>query len=443
MKVVSDLHLHSRHSRAVSSQMVPQVMWKWANRKGIDLLATGDWTHPLWLKELESSLVEYKQGVYQLKKELKDKDGAEQIADKDAKFLLSTELSCIYGSGGKIRRIHLIVFAPNFSLARMIAKQLLARGVKLASDGRPVMGLSARHLLELILETDDRFLVIPAHVWTPWFSLYGSQSGFDSLEECFGDVSRYVYAVETGLSSDPAMNWGVDDIKNRKIVSFSDAHSPLKLGREATVFDLEELDYASLHKAIVGQDKKNRILGTIEFYPQEGKYHYTGHRKCGVVYSPKDEKEKGVICPVCGKGLTVGVESRVNFISARKEKAVPSIDEFGTRWLKHKGGRPAYVMLVPLHEILSEVLKAGTGTKQVQSLYEQLVNNFESEFNVLLKTGIEDIARIAGERVGQAVSKMRRGDIFIDPGYDGLFGKVKIWPEDSQDTDTSNQPSLF
>ncbi|MDP4030728.1 MAG: endonuclease Q family protein, partial [Candidatus Beckwithbacteria bacterium] len=290
MQVVADLQLHSKYSRAVSPDMVIPIMAEWGEKKGIDLLATGDWTHPLWFKELEANLEEAGEGIYKLKN-----------STKKTRFLLSGEISSIYTDGGKGRRVHTLFFAPSLEVVRKINEELVKRGANLLSDGRPIVGLSCQQLCEAVWGIDERVLVIPAHAWTPWFSLYGSKSGFDSIEACFGKYSDKIYAVETGLSSDPVMNWRIPDLDSRAIISSSDAHSPKKMGREATVFsgDLKgELTFTDIAGAIgerfLGENKgRLKIAYTIEFYPEEGKYHYTGHRNCKVVQSPEETKKKG------------------------------------------------------------------------------------------------------------------------------------------------------
>jgi uncharacterized protein (TIGR00375 family) len=281
-------------------------------------------------------------------------------------------------------------------------------------------------LAELVLEIDESCLLIPAHAWTPWFSVYGSGGGFDSLYEAFGEHADKILAIETGLSSDPAMNWCISELDGRAIVSFSDAHSPSKLGREATVFELEAVDYSGLRKAIL--DRK--IVYTIEYYPEEGKYHYNGHRACGVVQSVEQTKNLGTSCPVCGRMQTLGVMWRVEKL-AEREAVVPqeTIDEYGVKWYKHPNSKtkPAFVRLVPLFEILAQVYLVGVGAKKVGDAYERLVRKFGCELRILMSTPIDEIASFGGERLGEAVARVRRGEIWIEPGYDGVFGVVKIW----------------
>lgn len=417
MEMVADLHLHSRYSRAVSPQMVIPEIAKWSTEKGIGLVGTGDWTHPLWFRELKEKLEEVKEGIYQLK------DKSSQVS-----FLLSTEISSIYSQDGKSHRIHNLIFAPSLEVVEEINRQLRNHGVNLLSDGRPITGLSSRQICEIVFTVDKNCLVIPAHVWTPWYSLFGSISGFDSLKECFGEFSDQIFAIETGLSSDPAMNWRITDLDERSIVSFSDAHSPQKLGREATVFELEEnFDYPEFRQAIMSQ----KISSTIEFYPEEGKYHWTGHRSCGIKQSPTETKTRGSLCPVCGRKLTIGVMHRVEDLALRPTGFKPE-------------NRPPYKMMVPLIEILAEVKSSNVSSQSVLNEYHFLTENFGSEFAVLLKTPVEEISKIGGEKLAEAIDKVRKGDIFVDPGYDGVFGTVKIWSFDkTQDEPQKEQMQLF
>jgi uncharacterized protein (TIGR00375 family) len=433
MEIISDLHLHSRYSRAVSQQMVIPEIAQWAKKKGIDLVATADWTHPLWLRELKSNLQEAGEGIYC------HKDGPQDVS-----FLLSTEISSIYSQGGKPHRIHNLVFAPSFEAVEKINTSLRNRGANLLSDGRPIIGLSARDLAQLVYEADKNCLVISAHAWTPWYSLYGSLSGFDSLRECYGDMEKYIRGIETGLSSDPAMNWRIPELDTRAIISFSDAHSPRNLGREATVFevpDKKHLSYEDIRQAIVN----NKVSYTIEFYPEEGKYHYTGHRNCGVKMSPEETKKLGTICPTCGRRLTIGVLDRVQQLSQRtlaQEELEITKDEFGVKKISY-GQRAAYVMSVPLLEILAESLGAGVASQIVETEYDRLIASLGSEFGVLLKADVEDIAKIAGPKVAEGIKRVRAGEIIVDPGFDGVFGTVKIWPIESEAKPEEKQMSLF
>lgn len=426
MEIIADLELHSKYSRAVSSNMTLKTIAEWADKKGIDLVGSGDFTHPLWLRELESNLEEAGKGVYKLKSQ---KEGTYPFSEK-VRFLLTTEVSCVYSDKGKTRRVHLMIYLPTFQDVKKFNSELTKLGANLFSDGRPIMGLSLLQVAQIALEVNPKALIIPAHVWTPWFGFYGSESGYDSLEEAFGELSKYIYAVETGLSSDPEMNWRIAELENRGIVSFGDAHSPQKLGREATVFELPQVGYENIWRAITlgDQDKASRILYTIEFYPEEGKYHYTGHRKCGVVYSPDEVKRMGLICPVCGKPLTIGVMSRVESLASNSIEVEYEFDGSGVRWIKNKTKqRPKYVMLVPLLEILGESLSLSEGSQKLILLYDHLVKKFGSEFDVLLKTPIDQVEKEAGAKVAEGVKRVRSGEISINPGYDGVFGRVKIW----------------
>ncbi len=490
MEVIADLQLHSRFSRAVSPTMTLPNIAMWARRKGIGLVATGDWTHPIWFREIERDLEELGNGLLRLKKDLslraqRSNLHSEGIATSPAAprndtepstplFLLATEVSSIYSQGGKVRRVHTLVWVPTIDSARKISAEMTKRGCNLMSDGRPIMGLSCIHIAELVLSIEPKALIIPAHAWTPWFSVYGSLGGFDSLEEAFGAFAKNIYAVETGLSSNPAMNWRIKELDTRAIVSFSDAHSGPKLGREATVFDIPDghVSYEAIYQAIfqssvlssqfsdkslpVGrltgkqkteeqkadnrqQKTDNRIVYTIEFYPEEGKYHYTGHRACGIRWSPEETRQKGSTCPVCGRPLTQGVMQRVEELAGRSEAELQisnikyqisnrntSIQMIGSKAFPN---RPQFVMLVPLQEIISEAIGSPVGSPKVQGPYGRLTDALGGEFAVLLTATLEEITHVAGERIAQGIDKVRRGDLLIDPGYDGVFGVVRLWRE--------------
>jgi uncharacterized protein (TIGR00375 family) len=434
MEIIADLHLHSKYSRAVSQKMVIPEIAKWAKKKGLDLVGAPDWTHPLQLRELKRDLIKVGEGVFSYREDL-----------NGPRFLLVTEISSIYSQNGKGRRIHTLFFAPSFSVVESINEKLLTRGVKLMSDGRPVTGLSVKELAEIAFSISKDCLVVPAHLWTPWFGTYGDKGGFNSLKEAYGDLSNQIFAIETGHSSDPAMNWRIKELDSRTILSFSDAHSLPKMSREATVFEIEDvkkLRYEDIKEAIIN----NKIAYTIEFYPEEGKYHYTGHRQCGVKQSPEETERLGEICPVCGRSLTIGVMHRV------EELATRSVDEIQTEVVKMGEGvkgikwndRPAYIRLVPLMEILSEILGLGFSSQTVENKYNRLTEHFGSEFEILLKTPVEEIAKVGGEKLAEGVKKVRKGDIFIDPGYDGVFGKVKIWSDSKEEKgEKKEQMSLF
>jgi len=431
MELVSDLHLHSKYSRAVSQQMVLPTMAYWATIKGINLLGTGDFTHPLWFREIKG-LLEEENGVFKLKGE-----------ERGVRFLLTAEISSIYRQGERTRKIHNVIIASSLAAAEKINQELGKRGFNLMADGRPIIGWSAKDLLDMVMTVEENNLLIPAHIWTPHFSLFGSESGFDALEDCFGSLSNQVRAVETGLSSDPAMNWRIPDLAQRQIVSFSDAHSPENLGRELTILEIGKLSLKNIRSALAG-DNSQRISSTVEFYPEEGKYHFTGHRACGVSYSPQETAKRGTTCPVCGKPLTIGVMHRVEEL-AKTPAVEPEIktDEFGVRWSAITG-RPAYTTLVPLREILAEVEGVGKASQKVVNAYQELVEKLGSELTILLKTSLEKIASVAGEKLAEALGKVRSGQIFIKPGFDGEYGLVKIWGEElSQDENQKEQMSLF
>ncbi len=403
-----------------------------AKRKGIELLATGDWTHPLWLHHLQLELEEIGDtGIYQSKK---NPDGA--------KFLLSTEVSCIFSQAGHVYRIHLLIFAPNFSTVEKINVELLKRKCNLHSDGRPILGLSCMEIAEIVFGVDPRCIIIPAHAWTPWFGLYGSRGGFNHLEDAFGKFSDQILAIETGLSSDPAMNWQIGELDTRAIVSFSDAHSPAKMGRELTIFEMPKLSFAELRKAL----EKNKIAYTIEFYPEEGKYHWDGHRDCGVVQPPQETKQKGVTCPVCGKPLTVGVEYRVTELTTtnvKPESIIQKKDEHDVVFYYHptQKHRPPFVKSVPLLEIIAECEGVGPLSKTVQEKYNRFIDQFGSELDILLKIDCQRLLPTCGQKITDAVYAVRRGEVDIEPGYDGVYGKVSI--PHVEEKDTAVQETLF
>ena len=432
MELVADLHLHSKYSRAVSPQMEIAQMVQWARVKGINLLGTGDFTHPIWFRDLRVKLEE-RDGILSLKGKTNKKEGR-------VGFVLTTEISSVYSVLGRTRKVHNLILAPSFASVEKINKELESQGICLISDGRPTVGLSARNLLELVMEIDENCLVIPAHAWTPWFSIYGSKAGFDSITECFGSSSKYIYAVETGLSSDPGMNWQIEELDTRSIVSFSDAHSLANLGREVTVFETddhkyktEKFKYSDIAGAIKKEKSSFRISNTLEFYPQEGKYHYTGHRKCGVIQSPWQTAKKGTVCPVCGKPLTVGVMERVAKLGRSAQiEVLEQKDELGVRWFLKKG-RPKYATLVPLAEIVAEVYKVGDSSRKVMSEYERLINSLGTEHEILTKINIDEISKAAGEKLAEGIARVRAGEINIEPGYDGQYGRIKIWNDKEKD----------
>ncbi|MFH1832929.1 MAG: endonuclease Q family protein [Candidatus Levyibacteriota bacterium] len=444
MQLVADLHVHSKYSRAVSPDMVLPIMAKWAVKKGIDILATADWTHPLWFREIKANLEESSIGLFKLKSSSYSK--ASEDKQNKTHFILSTEISSIYSQGGQVRRVHNLILSPGFETCEKINQELVKRGCNLSSDGRPIVGISSKNLLEMVLSIDKNALFIPCHVWTPWFSLYGSKSGFDSIEECFGEYVNKIYAVETGLSSDPQMNWRIKELENRSIVSSSDSHSPAKMGREATIFTVQnskfknqndsskfKITYDDLVAAIKRDPEGNLKIGyTIEFYPEEGKYHYTGHRNCKVVQSPEETNKNGEICPVCKKPLTVGVMHRVEQLAQQQSinNYRQSTDKFGVTWVEDSRGiHPPFVKLVPLNEIIAESLASTVSSVKVKSVFDQMCGEFGSEIKILLTTPIQDLEKAQGPKIAEGVAKVRKSDIVIEPGFDGEYGKVKIWGE--------------
>lgn len=441
MQIITDLHTHSKFSRATSKKLDLYEMENWAQKKGIDLLSTSDWLHPFWFKEIESQLIETSPGIYELK-------DSQSLTGKKVKFLLSVEISSIFSQGGAVRRVHSLIFAPNLKLANLFYNELLKRGAKLMSDGRPIVGISCIDLLKIALNIDKNFLLIPAHVWTPWFGVFGSKSGFNSLKECFGDMSKYIYGIETGLSSDPIMNWQIKELENRSILSFSDAHSGPKLGRETTVFQLKTSTNYTYNDivAAIKQEKNSKmeLAFTSEFFPEEGKYHWSGHRVCNIKYTPSEVLQKGEICPVCTRPLTIGVENRVLKLSEfqiEKSDLIYQKNSDGLMFVydKNKKRKP-FTSLISLLEILLE-LNDNSPTKALRQ-YEILTNTFSTEFKILTKEPYEKIKQFGGESLEKAIKKVRERNVFVDPGYDGVFGQVKIFHEKEEKTQ-DNQPVLF
>lgn len=415
MAYVADLHIHSRFSRACSQALNIPNLIEWAKVKGINLLGTGDCLHPLWFAELKSQLKE-------------DGSGFLTHDSSDIKFLLTVEVASIYSHKGAVRRVHNVIILPSFDSVERLQKTLLAKKANLSSDGRPIVGISSKDLLRMCLEIDEKTLFVCAHAWTPWFGIFGSQSGYDSLQDAFEDLTEYIYAVETGLSSDPAMNWRIKELDNRSIVSSSDAHSLPNLGRESTVF-AGNIDSGYL--GMLRDIKERKIAGTIEFHPEEGKYHYTGHRNCGIKYSPSDTKKNGNVCPKCGKKLTVGVMERVEEIAGRSEEELGIENKEGLVKSKAFPERAGYKMLVPLLQIIAEAHSTAPTTQKVLNEYKKLTSSLGSEIKILTKIDTQEIAKISGSRIAEGVEKARKGDLVIDPGYDGVYGVVKIWGSES------------
>jgi uncharacterized protein (TIGR00375 family) len=415
MEFIADFHLHSKYSRATSQQMDLENLEKWAKIKGILVLGTGDFTHPLWLKEIKEKLESAEPGLFKLKN-----------SSSKTRFILTTEISCVYFKKGKQRKIHLIIFSPSIEACEKINNHLKLYG-DLESDGRPTLNLDAKDLLKIVLNVSEDCLVVCSHAWTPWFGIFGSKSGFDSLEECFEDYSKYIYSIETGLSSNPPMNWRLSSLDRITLISCSDAHSPSHIGREANVFNCE-LSYFEIVKAIKEKDK-NKFLYTIEFYPEEGKYHYDGHRNCGVSFSPKETKKYNGICPVCGKPLTIGVLNRVEQLADRPEGFVPE-------------NAIPFKSLIPLEEIIADALGQGVGTVEVEKEYKNLIEKFENEFKVLINIPRSELEAVTLPEIAEGIIRAREGKVFIEPGYDGVYGKIRIFQKGEQ-KNVSRQGTLF
>jgi uncharacterized protein (TIGR00375 family) len=436
MRIIADLHIHSRYSRATSSRLTPPCLERWARIKGIGLLGTGDCTHPVWLEELRGLLDDAEEGFYTIKKSARQEfDAGPALAEglpnppraEEPRFVLSGEISTIYSRGGRTRKVHHLVILPDFGAARAFSEKLAKIG-NVSSDGRPILGIDSRDLLAVLLGTDGRAILIPAHIWTPWFSALGAKSGFDSLDECYRDLAPHIHALETGLSSNPPMNWAVESLDRFAIISNSDAHSPDKLGREATVFDMR-MSYSSLAAALgYGQNgaaDRAGIIETIEFFPQEGKYHYDGHRACGVVLGPEESAASGGLCPVCGKPLTYGVMRRVLELADRPvDESAPCPVDRGDAANK----RP-YRSFIPLRELAAELLETGAASKKTAAAYGFLVEKAGSEFSLLMDMSLKDIEAlmcpgIPGDVLALAIGRVREGRVSVTPGYDGEYGII-------------------
>jgi uncharacterized protein (TIGR00375 family) len=416
MRFIADFHIHSKYSRATSKDMEVETLARWAKKKGISLLGTGDFTHPTYFAELRSKLVPTGNGLFELKN-----------GEKDVRFILTTELCNIYTQDGKVRRIHNLIFIPSLEVADKIRSKLGNLG-KLSSDGRPIFTFTARELVKMIMDISAECLVIPAHAWTPWFSIFGANSGFDSIEECFGEFSSHIHAIETGLSSDPEMNWRLSRLDSITLLSNSDAHSPNRLGREANAFDCA-LDYQEIVEAIRKKDRK-KILYTVEFFPEEGKYHYDGHRNCGVVFSPPETKSHHYLCPKCQKKLTVGVMHRVEELADRPAGFVP------------RNAIP-FIHTLPLEEIIAEVVGTRVGTKGVESEYDRLIERGGSEFRILLEATPDELASYASPKILEGIIRNRQGKVLIVPGHDGTYGKITLFPETKETELPEEQLKLF
>ncbi len=426
---VADFHLHSHYSRATSKDMDLLGLYRWGKIKGINVIGTGDFTHPQWFNQLQTQLEPTDNGLYQLKPELAaevDPSIPASCRSNPLYFVLTSEISNIYKKHDQVRKLHNVIVAPDFESVAKINARLMSIG-NLHADGRPILGLDSQELLKISLEVNDQNIFIPAHIWTPWFAMFGSKSGFNSLSEAFGDLAPYIYAVETGLSSDPAMNWRLSQLDNVLLMSNSDAHSPRNLGREANVFSCE-ISYQEIWSAIKTKDR--RFAGTIEFFPEEGKYHYDGHRSCTVSLNPEETRRVKGICPVCQQPLVLGVDYRVSELADRPVGFEPA---------HHK--QVEYI--VPLAQMISEIKQVSSVmSKAVLSEYDLVINQLGDEFSILRQVPTEDIGAAGWPLLARAVEKMRQQDLFIKPGYDGVYGVVQIFKPGEMETD-QQQPALF
>lgn len=407
MEQILDLHFHSRFSRACSANLNLISIEEACRRKGLDIVGTADFTHPQWFKEIEDNLVEIgKTGLYQLKTK----------ADSPIRFMLSSEVALIYKQGDKTRKIHLVIQAPNIQAVRELNQTLTKQGFNIRSDGRPILGLSTPDFVKLCLKIDPRFIIYPAHIWTPWFSVFGSKSGFNRLEECFLDQTEFIYAYETGLSSDPEMNWRVSQLDNLILLSNSDAHSLANLAREATIMDLPELSYDAFLD-ILKNHRKERVVTTLEFFPEEGMYHLDGHRQCNFVCEPEETKKINGLCPNCRRPLTIGVLNRVEELADRPIGYRPE-------------GVADFEKLVELDKIIAESLALKSRTsKKVQAIYEAMLTTWGSELEILRRATIEEIAKNFGAMIAEGIRRVRAGELTVNPGFDGQYGTVSIFSE--------------
>ena len=412
MEFIADFHIHSKYSRATSRNMDVKNLSEWAKLKGITLMGTGDFTHHLWLEELKNNLEDCANGLYKY---------------NGINFILTAEVSSIYSKGGRTYRIHNLIFAPSFKSVDLINERLGRIG-NLASDGRPILGLDAAELARIVFDIDDNCMIVPGHIWTPWFSLFGSMSGFDRIEDCFEDQTPKIFALETGLSSDPAMNWRISALDKFTLISNSDSHSPQKIGREANVFNCA-LDYKTIREVLKTKDNK-RFLYTIEFFPEEGKYHYDGHRLCGVRWSPKETKENNGRCNICKKPVTIGVVNRVEQLADRPEgfKPLNSIP---------------FKNFIPLDEIIADVKGINKGSVAVERDYHSYLAKFGTEFDILMRAPKEALSKGLPPKVAEGVLRVREGRVNLKAGFDGEYGKISIFAEDEAKNRNEEQLKLF
>lgn len=422
MRFIADFHIHSHYSRATSREMNIVSLTKWSQIKGINLVGTGDFTHPRWFEELETKLEPAEQGLFKLKPKY-EKEIQMEVPERcrvPMRFMLTVEVSTIYKKNDKVRKVHTLILSPSFEYAAKINAHLQKIG-NIASDGRPILGLDTKKLLQIVLDVSEECLVVPAHIWTPHFSVFGSESGFDSLQECFDELTPHIYAVETGLSSDPSMNWRIAELDGRAIISNSDAHSAEKLGREANVFDTD-FSYKGVYDAFTTNDQK-ALQATIEFYPEEGKYHLDGHRNCGVCLEPRETKRNNFLCSKCGKRVTVGVMHRVEVLANRDGRK---------EGFRHPASRP-YRSIIPLPEVIAETEGVGVKSKRVQDAYFKILHALGNEFFILLDASLQDVERLSSSILAEAIRRMREGKVRIAAGYDGEYGKVHIFSDEERE----------
>lgn len=406
MLQVADLHIHSRFARACSKDLNLLNIEKFCQIKGVDIIATGDFTHPAWFSEIKKDLESTENGFYKIKG-----------SNSNVSFVLATELSCIYKKGDKVRRVHICVMTPNIIGVEKLILKLEERGCNLRADGRPILGIPVDELTKICFDCDENMFVWPAHIWTPWFSMFGSKSGFNTVKECFGDMSSKIYAIETGLSSDPQMNWRVSNLDNYSIISNSDAHSLQNIAREANVFDLPNISYNSLVEAIKNKNPKT-FLKTIEFYPEEGRYHFDGHRACGVKFEPKETTKNNGICPKCKLPLTIGVLNRVQELADRPENYINS-------------NRVPFIKLIELDKIIASAFGIKSRkSKKVQAEYNLLIQNFGNELNILLNVPIVELQKYSKPIIAEGIKRVRNGEVKIECGFDGEYGKIEIFTKD-------------
>jgi uncharacterized protein (TIGR00375 family) len=412
VEFIADFHIHSKYSRATSKDMDVAHISEWAKLKGISLMGTGDFTHHLWLEELKGNLEDMGNGLFKY---------------KGIYFILSSEISSIYSKNGRTYRIHNIVLSPSFKTTDKI-NETLSRHGNLASDGRPILGMDAAELARIVFDIDENCMVIPGHIWTPWFSLFGSMSGFDRIEDCFEEQTSRIFALETGLSSDPAMNWRLSALDRFTLVSNSDSHSPSKIGREANIFNCD-MDYKTIREVLKSKDKK-RFLYTVEFFPEEGKYHYDGHRLCGTRLSPGQTKDNKGRCPKCGKPVTVGVMNRIEQLADRQEGFVPS-------------NSIPFKNLIPLDEIIAEAKGIGKASQGVDREYRSCIAKLGSEFEILAKAPKDILSKSLPPRIAEGILRVREGKVNIQAGYDGEYGKVSVFSGEDRHDKQEEQLKLF